>query len=131
MGSSGAEHTLLSWMSMRGRLTVTLLLLTGLGACGGASNSGPAWPKSAGTVTPDTWEEDGGESIEPRVASDVTAIESSSEPLFDFTEVTVDIDPEPSDTPAELPPEPPLTYDYTIDGGTIVIEGDPPPPDSP
>lgn len=50
------------------------LLLT---ACGG--NRGPAWPKSAGAVTVDEWEKDGGESIEPQTAS-ATAVERSAEP---------------------------------------------------
>jgi hypothetical protein len=49
-------------------------LLVALSACGGARDRGPAWPKSAGTVSPDDYKDDGGESLEPR-PSHVAAIE--------------------------------------------------------
>jgi hypothetical protein len=61
-----------------------------LASCGG--NRGPAWPKSAGAVTVDEWEEDGGESIEPQ-ASLATAVERSAEPT-------------PEGKVAEAPPAP-------------------------
>lgn len=45
------------------RLWVAALLV--LAACGKKSTPDPAWPESAGSVTPETWEEDGGESLDP------------------------------------------------------------------
>jgi hypothetical protein len=115
---------------MRHRIVLTFaagVVSATLAACGGASKSGPAWPKSAGNMTPDTWEEDGGESIEPRVASDAAPVESGSDPLFDFLDFNLDATPPPPDTTqVEVTPAPPP--DEVLPEETIIIEGDPPPP---
>lgn len=56
-------------------LAAALLVLV---ACHGARDRGPAWPKSAGTVAPDDYQDDGGESLEPRT-NHVAAIEVSAD----------------------------------------------------
>ncbi len=101
-----------------------------LAACGGASKHEPAWPKSAGTVPAETWQEDGGQSIEPREPTDVAAAESVDDPLIDFGDLTIDIAPDPVPTAAsDVPPDPPINFDITPDD-TITIDGNAPPPPS-
>lgn len=116
---------------MRRFSLLALTLALALAGCGGkATSSGPAWPASAGWVTPATWQEDGGESIEPRVTDEVAAIESSDDPSGDTT-VDVDIDPTIDDTfleevPAVDAPPPPFDETY-VPEETIIIEGELPP----
>jgi hypothetical protein len=73
-----------------------LFVVLFLAACGGRGGSGPAWPKSAGTVEPDPNVPDGGESIAPR-SSSLASIERSASPS---AEPSKEIKPE-IDTPAE------------------------------
>jgi hypothetical protein len=54
-------------------LRSALLGVLVLAACGGVRESGPAWPK------PHASETDGGESLAPRQASSVAAIEEASD----------------------------------------------------
>jgi len=95
-----------------------------LSACGGKGSPEPAWPKSAGHVPPESWEEDGGESLEPQGD---TAVESGGEPEEPVDpEVQALIDealtsPTTGDTPPATSPE---------DEMIIIDEGDPPPPDA-
>jgi hypothetical protein len=49
------------------------------GACGGRQGGDPAWPESAGSMVPDDWKEDGGESLEPDVPAEVAALETTAE----------------------------------------------------
>jgi hypothetical protein len=102
-----------------------LVVLTLLAACGKpAASSGPAWPKSAGWEPVEDWKEDGGESIEPRNADDVAAIESSDDPVpAGSTETTVEVTPEPP--PADAPTPPPAVE--PVPDETIIIEGELPP----
>lgn len=104
-----------------------LLLLAGCGARAGSS--GPAWPKSAGWVTPESPEEDGGESLEPRVA-EAAALESAGETVLDpFPDPAFDPaifdDPAFAELPTVEPPTP--TPDAYVPEETIIIEGEPPP----
>jgi hypothetical protein len=107
---------------MRWVLAATLLAA----ACGGRSSSPePAWPKSAGWETPDTWEEDGGESLEPR-ADHLSAVEDSEPEVL--PEEPVESSPE--DVMLEAQPEVPSSSDASPDAtpdGAIIIEGEPPP----
>lgn len=81
-----------------------LVLCLFAAACGGSRAHEPAWPKSQPV---ESWEEDGGESIEPKVAADVAAVESSDEPPADSYEVTVEIDePAPEGAIVIEPPAP-------------------------
>lgn len=96
-----------------------------LAACGGKGSPEPAWPKSAGHVPPESWEEDGGESLEPQGD---TAVESGGtggeEPVDPEIQALIDealTSPTTGDTP------PPTT---TEDEMIIIDEGDPPPPDA-
>jgi len=51
-----------------------------LSACAGSGlSSTPTWPKSAGTVIPADWSEDGGESLEPRQPEEVAALDEEDE----------------------------------------------------
>ncbi|HEY5933525.1 MAG TPA: hypothetical protein VIU61_02760 [Kofleriaceae bacterium] len=59
-------------------------------ACGGSAKAGPAWPKQADK------EVDGGESLEPRTASAVAAVEDD-----DDDEVVVEV--KPVEKPVEKP----------------------------
>jgi len=56
-----------------GAMRTLAALLVALAACGGSK--GPAWPKSAGTERLGEATDDGGESLEPRVPSEVAAVE--------------------------------------------------------
>jgi hypothetical protein len=57
-----------------------LAVLLLLAACGSRDRgSDPPWPKSAGHEKPDKWEDDGGESLDPR-REHMGAVESSKEP---------------------------------------------------
>lgn len=82
-------------------------LVLALAGCGGSAPSGPAWPKSAGTVTPTDSEDDGGESLAPRSTTPAArAIEIKADPTVAVAPVeeAPDDAPPPSTTPAE--PEP-------------------------
>ncbi len=105
-----------------------LVALASLAGCGGAS--GPAWPKSAGSVVVDEWKDDGGESIDPH-ASRATAVERSAEPAPETKVAAAEPakpEPEPagagsgsgSAAPAE---EPPIELEE-IQGEEIIIEID-------
>jgi hypothetical protein len=52
--------------------------LLALAACGAAP--GPAWPKSAGLERMGEAAEDGGESLAPRVPSEIAAVEAGGAP---------------------------------------------------
>jgi hypothetical protein len=86
-----------------------LILAVLLAACGGKARPEPPWPKHQ---APETWEEDGGESIAPRQASDVAAVEASADP--------------PEEPAVEIPVEaPPVEEMPTIDAtGTVIIDGE-------
>ncbi len=58
----------------RGMRLLATALFVALAACGGAQ--GPGWPKSAGTERLGDAADDGGESLAPRVPSEVAAVES-------------------------------------------------------
>jgi len=62
-------------------------IVVAAGACGSAAlPSGPAWPKSAGTVAVEDWKDDGGESLEPRTSTEVAALEDSGDEAEDASE---------------------------------------------
>src|SRR5215211_3817128 len=69
------------------------VLIALLGGCGGSRDRGPAWPK------PHASETDGGESLEPRQASAVAAIEDAD----DATPATVTPAPAAAAAPAAAP----------------------------
>jgi hypothetical protein len=103
-------------------------------ACGGKQSSpGPAWPESAGTVIPDDYKEDGGESIDPKVAASAS-IEASSKPEPEKTDdkKTDDkkaddkkaddkkaddkkADDKPSEPTSSTPPSPPVLEEIVIE----------------
>lgn len=60
----------------RSAIVCVLALWVGLAGCGAGADRGPAWPKPS-PVEP---EDDGGESLAPRQASSVAAIEDSDDP---------------------------------------------------
>ena len=60
------------------RVVLASLVALGIAACGGAQKS--AWPKSAGTERLGEPKDDGGESLEPRVPSEVAAVEAGGAP---------------------------------------------------
>ena len=70
-------------------LAVTLALALALAACGRAPAAGPAWPKSAGTVAPEDYRDDGGESIQPH-PHHVAAIEVATDPSPPASAATAD-----------------------------------------
>lgn len=72
-------------------------------ACHRGGAPEPAWPESAGHVAPDSWEDDGGESLEPRGD---TMIEDST---------SGDRDP-------DAEPEPEAVTNVVIDEGTTTDE---------
>jgi hypothetical protein len=110
------------------RLVLSLIVVAAA-ACGGKqSSSGPAWPESAGTVIPDDYKEDGGESLEPKVASSVEA-SGKPEPAK-TTDVKKPDDKKPDDKkpddkkpddkkpdekPAETTPTPPVLEEIIIE----------------
>ncbi len=111
------------------RLPLVLVVL--LGGCGGkAAPGGPAWAQSAGWVTPESSEEDGGESIDPRVASEAGAIESSEDGGGgDDAAVEIDVD-QTFDEPIveeEMPPPAESVEETIVPGETIIIEDEPGP----
>ncbi len=97
------------------RLAALTLTLT-LAACGGSRASGPAWPKSAGTVEVTDPAEDGGESLAPRSTEHpAAAIEVSEEP----TVVAVVPD---AVTPVVVPVTPTTVTVPTPTGETMEIQ---------
>lgn len=111
------------------------VLLVGLAACGGHRAAGPAWPKSAGTVTVDDPAEDGGESLEPRTSSDASAAIEISDGGGSIAAAVSDAAPELVPAPAApstTPPPPPTGEVIEIQVEDITITPvDPPPPPSP
>lgn len=90
--------------------------------CGG---SGPAWPKSAGTVASSDWTEDGGESIAPHTAL-AAAIERSAEPVTEAKPVEAAA-AKPAEAEAAVPaaavdPEVPIELPDEVMGEEIIIE---------
>jgi hypothetical protein len=85
--------------------------------CGGRKASGPAWPESAGSMVPDDWKEDGGESLEPDAPAEVAALETAeeveAEEVDEIAEAVVDepaaaapaAAPATEDTPVETAPD--------------------------
>jgi hypothetical protein len=101
---------------------LTAVALAFAGGCAGAA-AGPAWPKSAGSMVPETWEEDGGESLAPHAV----VAESDDEELEDEEELAVEEEVEAvapaakpaeekpaEDKPAEEPTEPILIEEEII-----------------
>ncbi len=96
--------------------------------CGGrGTDTGPAWPKSAGYVPADSWKEDGGQSLAPQVPPEVAAIEASSDGSSSSDEdvVVVVADDPDEDTATEPATEPAIDDSYVSDE-IIIIEIDAP-----
>jgi hypothetical protein len=99
------------------KLAVALLVAS---ACHHPAASGPAWPKSAGAHTASDQQEDGGESLEPRVASHPSvAIE-----IADHEPVDVATIPDDSVTPLVTTPDlaPPAPTGETMEMQVIEIQ---------
>lgn len=95
-----------------------------LAACGGkASTPDPAWPESAGHVAPETWEEDGGESLEPQGDTMVEDSETDGEESDDDLSAAIDaaLQDQAVDPPAADPAE---DADDDADEMIIVDDGD-------
>jgi hypothetical protein len=113
---------------MRRLALVTLVLA----ACGARASTGPAWPKSAGTERVGDADQDGGESLEPRVPQAVVAVEQSADddaPAAPAAAPTAKpADPAAGGAPAVTPtagdPETPVMLDFEEE---IVIDGGPQP----
>jgi len=96
------------------RLVVGVLsavLLTA--ACGGRSTAGPAWPKQTDK------EVDGGESLEPRTASTVAAVEDDApaveaKPAEKPAETPAAAEVKPSTPTPTPPPEEPVTTEEIV-----------------
>jgi|GEM_PF-2646715 len=118
------------------RWCLLVLSSLALAGCHGGGDRGPAWPKSAGTVTPDSYLDDGGESLEPR-ASHLAGIEISND---DTAAGTADAStaPTPADatapdaatpTPTETPLGPTMeTIEIQLENlevgpGAVIING--------
>jgi len=114
---------------LRGLAVVSVLLA----ACGARATTGPAWPKSAGDHRVGEAEDDGGQSLEPRVPQAVVAIEQSA----DDDAAAAPAAPAPAAKPAEngggaapaTPPatgddQPPVMLDFEEE---IIIDGGPQP----
>jgi hypothetical protein len=78
---------------LRASLLVALVLLPGSSACAGGTSRTPKWPKSHVAET------DGGESLAPRQASSVAAIEKTA----DDDDVKEDKPAAKTEKPAETP----------------------------
>ncbi len=112
----------------------------GAAACGGApaKDTGPAWPKSAGWEPAESWEEDGGETLEPKSNGDVAAIERSEDAssggeagdAIDVEVIEV-VAPAPGDGGEARPTggdgEPKVDDTFVPEETIIVIEGEPTP----
>lgn len=92
---------------------LTAALLLGVAACAGAS-TGPAWPKSAGSMVPEDWRDDGGESLTPHLVAEVEESSSDDDEAIESEESEeVEEAPEPKasdekpaeEKPAEAPTE--------------------------
>lgn len=121
-------------MSRRAGMLIAAVAGLGLGGaatgCGGhAGDVGPAWPKSAGHVVPDSWEDDGGESLAPHQAAAVAAVEASADEPVE-AEDPIEIDDVPAvDDDAPVDDDDGAVDDVYIPDETIIIEGDLPPDD--
>lgn len=73
------------------------LLLIVIAACGRKGAPDPAWPESAGHVAPETWEEDGGESLEPRGSTMVEDSEDDGGETIDPEPQTAVVEEQPGD----------------------------------
>jgi hypothetical protein len=109
-----------------------LILGVLLAACGGKARPEPPWPKHQ---APETWEEDGGESIEPRQASDVAAVEASEEPAAEEPVVELPVEAPPVEGTPPVEPTGTVIIDSEIiitggseEGGSETPPPDPPPP---
>ena len=96
------------------RLVASLLLSVLMAACGGSAKAGPAWPKQAEK------EVDGGESLEPRTASAVAAVEEDDDeevveekPVEKAVEKPAAVEVKPA-TPAPTPPAEPITTEEIV-----------------
>jgi hypothetical protein len=112
------------------RAVAGILIASLAAACGGrAAPAGPAWPRSAGDAAPDSWEEDGGESLAPRRAN-LAAVERSTsaaaEPDDEADDVVeAEAAPAPADEEATEPPAPETTdLPELSDDEGIIIEID-------
>ena len=110
----------------------TLVLVVALAGCHGASSSGPAWPKSAGTVAPDGYEDDGGESLAPHprhvAAIEVATDDSPAASAAGAASTTVIVvEPGTTTVPAPAPVPPTETIELQVEdiqigpGGVIII----------
>lgn len=92
------------------RLAAVLIVLSA--ACGARTSTGPAWPKSAGSERIGEADDDGGQSLEPRVPQAVAAVEQSADDT----------------APAAAPPAAPAAKPAEAGGATPAAT--PPPSDS-
>ena len=95
-------------------------LIIVLGACGGRSGDGPAWPRSAGRME-STPAKDGGESLEPQQASHIAAVERAEDktPAVGAADIVV---VEAPATPVEIPPLPANAGAPTPPAGEVEIQ---------
>lgn len=128
-------------MLRRAAVVIGFGLGVGAGAagCGGApaKDTGPAWPKSAGWEPAESWEEDGGETLEPKTNGDVAAIERSEDAsrggeVGDAIDVEViEVVAPAAGDGAEAPPagdgEPKVDDTFVPEETIIIIEGEPTP----
>jgi hypothetical protein len=103
------------------KASLASVLALGLAACGGSPDPGPAWPK------PQASETDGGESLEPRQASSVAAIEKAEDAKPSATEPapaspTAAPAAAPAATPDAPAPEAPKELEDVLTTEEIVIE---------
>lgn len=103
------------------RLSSCLIALW-LAACGGAAQTGPAWPKSAGSMVPDDWREDGGESLEPQVVAEVSEDEDEDEEVAAEEVVADEVVEAVEDKPADAEEPAPDAPSVDIPADEILIE---------
>jgi hypothetical protein len=85
-------------------------------ACGGRSTAVPAWPKQSDK------EVDGGESLEPRTASAIAAVEDEKEDVVEAKPVEKPAEPPAAVEPTPSTPTPPTPPEESITTEEIVIE---------
>ena len=107
---------------------VAVVLCAALTACG-AHSSGPAWPRSAGTERVGVADDDGGESLQPRMSKEIAAVEISSDDDVPVPRVAVAAKPADAGGGATPPVAPtdqeqPVMLDFEDE---IIIEVNPGP----
>jgi hypothetical protein len=112
---------------VRSGAMIAVALILALDACGGSRSHGPDWPESAGTEIDPDEEDDGGESVAPRLRGAVAEVETAKSPAS----TTPDAAPGPDALPAATGDAAPASLDAAaateppvVEEITIEVKGD-------